>query len=71
MDSLNGAGQDFVTEPRHLISDMTENPRETSILFQRISVALQRSAPAGGARARGAYAWGAYAPKPSRESSKR
>jgi hypothetical protein len=42
MGSINGAGQDFISELGHQISDSTENPRETSYLFQRTSVALQR-----------------------------
>jgi hypothetical protein len=43
MGPINGAGQDFISELGHRISDLTEDPRETSFLFQRISVALQRS----------------------------
>jgi hypothetical protein len=43
MGPINGAGQDFISELGHRISDLAEDyARETSFLFQRISVALQR-----------------------------
>jgi hypothetical protein len=47
MGPINGAGQDFISELGHRISDLTEDPRETSFLFQRISVALQRLSTKG------------------------
>jgi hypothetical protein len=42
MGSINSASQDFISELGHRISVKTEDPRETTFLFQRISIALQR-----------------------------
>jgi hypothetical protein len=42
MGPINGAGQDFISELGHRISDLAEDyARETSFLFQRNSVAHQ------------------------------
>jgi len=38
---LNHVGQDFISELGRRISSSTDNPRETSFLFQRLSVAVQ------------------------------
>ena len=42
MGPINRDGQDFICELGHRIFLVTEDPRETSFLFQRISVAVQR-----------------------------
>jgi hypothetical protein len=42
MGSINGAGQEFISQLGHRILDSTKDPRETSVLFQRISVTLHR-----------------------------
>lgn len=39
---INQAGQAFISELGRRISVLTDDPRETSFLFQRLSVALQR-----------------------------
>lgn len=42
MGPINLVGQDFISELGRRISSSTDDPRETSFLFQRLSVALQR-----------------------------
>lgn len=42
MGPMNVTGQDFLSEIGHRITSITEDPRETSFLFQRLSIALQR-----------------------------
>ena len=42
MGPINQAGQDFISDLGRRISSSTEDPRETSFLFQRLSVAIQR-----------------------------
>jgi hypothetical protein len=42
MGPINSAGQEFLSDLGHRISLVTDDPRETSFLFQRISIALQR-----------------------------
>lgn len=42
MSPISGAGQDFTSQLGHRISDLMEDPRGTSFLLQRITVALQR-----------------------------
>jgi hypothetical protein len=42
MGPINQLGQDFISQLGHRISTVTDDPRETSFLFQRLSVALQR-----------------------------
>jgi hypothetical protein len=42
MGPINEVGQDFISEIGHRITSVTEDPREASFLFQRLSVALQR-----------------------------
>ena len=42
MGPINQVGQDFISELGRRISSSTDDPRETSFLFQRLSVALQR-----------------------------
>jgi hypothetical protein len=42
MSYINCDGQDFISELGHRISLVTEDPRETSFPFQRISVTMQR-----------------------------
>lgn len=42
MGPINIAGQEFLSDLGHRISLVTDDPRETSFLFQRISIALQR-----------------------------
>ena len=42
MGPINQVGQDFIPELGGRISSSTDDPRETSFLFQRLSVALQR-----------------------------
>jgi hypothetical protein len=42
MGPINQAGQDFISELGRQISSSTDHPRETSFLFQRLSVAVQR-----------------------------
>ena len=39
---INQTGQSFISEVGRRISAVTDDPRETSFLFQRISAALQR-----------------------------
>jgi hypothetical protein len=39
---INQVGQDFISELGRRISLSNDNPRETSFLFQRLSVAVQR-----------------------------
>jgi hypothetical protein len=38
----NAGGQRFISELGHRITAVTDDPRETSFLFQRLSVAIQR-----------------------------
>jgi len=42
MGPINQVGQDFISELGRRISSCTDDPRETSFLFQRLSVAVQR-----------------------------
>ena len=42
MGPINQVGQDFISELGRRISSTTEDPRETTFLFQRLSVAIQR-----------------------------
>jgi hypothetical protein len=42
MGSINGADHEFISELGLRTSNSTEDPRETSSLFQRISVSLHR-----------------------------
>ena len=42
MGPINIAGQDFISELGHRISAITDDPRETSYLYQRISMSVQR-----------------------------
>jgi hypothetical protein len=42
MGPINRAGHEFVYDLGHRISAITDDPRETSFLYQRISVTLQR-----------------------------
>ena len=42
MGPINEVGQDFISQMGHRIFSITEDPRETSFLFQRLSVAVQR-----------------------------
>ena len=42
MGPINEVGQDFISQLGHRIFSVTEDPRETSFLFQRLSVAVQR-----------------------------
>lgn len=42
MGPINQAGQEFVSDLGHRITLVTEDPRETAFLFQRLSVAIQR-----------------------------
>lgn len=42
MGPINQDGHDFISELGHHISSLTEDPRETSFLYQRLSVAVQR-----------------------------
>ena len=42
MGPINQVGQDFISELGRRISSSTDDPRETSFLFQRLSIALQR-----------------------------
>jgi hypothetical protein len=42
MGPINSVGLDFIRDLGHRISCVTDDPRETSFLFQRISVAIQR-----------------------------
>ena len=39
---LNGSGLDFLNEVGHRLSASSQDPRETSFLFQRLSVLIQR-----------------------------
>jgi len=39
---INFVGLEFISDLSHRISRVTDDPRETSCLFQRISVAIQR-----------------------------
>ena len=39
---LNGLGLDFLSEVGHRLSASSQDPRETSFLFQRLSVLIQR-----------------------------
>ena len=39
---INAEGQRFISELGHRITAVTDDPRETSFLFQRLSVAIQR-----------------------------
>ena len=42
MGPINSVGLDFISDLGHRISRVTDDPRETSFLFQRISIAIQR-----------------------------
>ena len=42
MGPINQVGQDFISDLGRRISASTDDPRETSFLFQRLSVAVQR-----------------------------
>jgi len=42
MGPINQGGQDFISELGRRISSCTDDKRETSFLFQRLSVAVQR-----------------------------
>jgi len=42
MGTINVVGLEFISDLGHRISRVTDDPRETSYLFQRISVAIQR-----------------------------
>ena len=42
MGLINQVGQDFISELGRQLSSSTDDPRETSFLFQRLSVAVQR-----------------------------
>ena len=42
MGPINSVGLEFIRDLGHRISRVTDDPRETSFLFQRISVAIQR-----------------------------
>jgi len=42
MGPINQVGQDSISELGRRISSSTDDPRETSFLFQRLSVAVQR-----------------------------
>ena len=42
MGPINSVGLEFICDLGHRISRVTDDPRETSFLFQRISVAIQR-----------------------------
>jgi hypothetical protein len=42
MGPINQVGQDFISDLGRRISSSTDDPRETSFLFQRLSVAVQR-----------------------------
>ena len=42
MGPINTAGLDFIRDLGRRISRITDEPRETAYLFQRISVAIQR-----------------------------
>jgi hypothetical protein len=39
---INQAGQDFISALGRRISTVTDDPRETSFLYQRLSISLQR-----------------------------
>jgi hypothetical protein len=39
---INSVGREFLSELGHRISAVTDDPRETSFLFQRIAVSIQR-----------------------------
>jgi hypothetical protein len=41
MGPINGAGQEFILDLGQGISAITDDPRESCFLFQRISVTLQ------------------------------
>jgi hypothetical protein len=38
---INQAGQEFLSDLGHKISALTEDPRETSFLYQRLLIALR------------------------------
>jgi hypothetical protein len=42
MGPINSLGLEFIRDLGHRISRATDDPRETSFLFQRLSVAVQR-----------------------------
>jgi len=42
MRPINVVGLEFISDLGHRISEVTDDPRDTSFLFQRISVATQR-----------------------------
>ena len=42
MGPINAAGHAFISEIGHRITSVTDDPRETSFLYQRLSIALQR-----------------------------
>jgi len=42
MGPINQVGQDFISEVGRRMSSSTDDPRETSFQFQRLSVAVQR-----------------------------
>ena len=42
MGPINSVGLEFIRDLGHRISRVTDDPRETSFLFQRLSVAIQR-----------------------------
>ena len=42
LGSVNAEGQRIISELGHLITAVTDDPRETSFLFQHLSVAIQR-----------------------------
>jgi hypothetical protein len=42
MGPINEVSQDFIPELSHRVFSVTEDPRETSFIFQRLSVAVQR-----------------------------
>jgi hypothetical protein len=42
MGPINAAGHAFISDIGHRITSVTDDPRETSFLYQRLSIALQR-----------------------------
>ncbi len=42
MGPINSQGTDFIKDLGHRISRLTDDPGETTFLFQRLSVAIQR-----------------------------
>ena len=64
MGPINQAGRDFISDLGRRISSSTDDPRETSFLFQRLSVAVQRFNSVSFTYSFGlAHSYGVYLPK--------